>query len=99
VIVIHGIDYDGSGIYSGVLDRSDLDKALPATATAPALCGRLVGAQEVASHSAPALYTASLAKSSLSIAELLVCQVFEGVPATETRRGASVRRAPARASA
>ena len=35
MIVVHGIDYDGSGIYSGVLDRSELNKALPATATAP----------------------------------------------------------------
>jgi serine/threonine protein kinase len=99
VIVIHGIDYDGSGIYSGVLDRSDLDKALPATATAPALCGRLVGRQEVASRSAPALYTASLAKSSASISELLVCQVSEGLAATETRRPAAARRSAARASA
>jgi serine/threonine protein kinase len=99
VIVVHGIDYDGSGIYSGVLDRSDLDKALPATATAPALCGRLVGAQEVASHSAPALYTASLAKSSLSISELLVCQVSEELATAETRRTAAARRPAARASA
>jgi serine/threonine protein kinase len=99
VIVVHGIDYDGSGIYSGVLDRSDLDKALPATATAPALCGRLVGAQEVASQGAPALYTASLAKSSLSISELLVCQVSEGLAAAETRRSAGARRSAARSSA
>jgi serine/threonine protein kinase len=99
VIVVHGIDYDGSGIYSGVLDRSDLDKALPATATAPALCGRLVGAQEVASRGAPALYTASLAKSSLSISELLVCQVSEGLAAAETRRSTGARRPAARASA
>jgi serine/threonine protein kinase len=99
VIVVHGIDYDGSGIYSGVLDRSDLDKALPATATAPALCGRLVGAQEVASQGAPALYTASLAKSSLSISELLVCQVSEGLAAAETRRQTGARRSAARASA
>ena len=99
VIVVHGIDYDGSGIYSGVLDRSDLDKALPATATAPALCGRLVGAQEVASQGAPAFYTAALAKSSLSISELLVCQVSEGLVAAEPRRPAPARRPAARASA
>jgi serine/threonine protein kinase len=99
VIVVHGIDYDGSGIYSGVLDRSDLDKALPATATAPALCGRLVGAQEVAARGAPTLYTASLAKSSLSISELLVCQVSEGLAAAERRRPAATRRSAVRASA
>ena len=59
VIVVHGIDYDGSGIYSGVLDRSDLNKALPATATAPALCGRLVGPQEVADRAARAAPTST----------------------------------------
>ena len=48
VIVVHGTDYDGSGIYSGVLDASELSKSVPATATAPALCGRLVGAQNAA---------------------------------------------------
>jgi hypothetical protein len=45
VVVVHGTDYDGSGIYSGVLDASELSKSVPATATAPALCGRLVAAQ------------------------------------------------------
>ena len=48
VIVVHGTDYDGTGIYSGVLDASELNKSVPATATAPALCGRLVGAQNAA---------------------------------------------------
>lgn len=88
VIVIHGIDYDGSGIYSGVLDRSDLDKALPATATAPALCGRLVGPQEVAGGGAsrPQTYLASLEKSNLSTAELFVCQVSESLAAGPRRR-------------
>jgi serine/threonine protein kinase len=67
VIVVHGIDYDHSGIYSGVLESSELDKRLPGTATAPALCGRLVGPQEVARQNPRAprrgllLYTASLA--------------------------------------
>ena len=45
VVVVHGTDYDGTGIYSGVLDASELSKSVPATATAPALCGRLVGEQ------------------------------------------------------
>jgi hypothetical protein len=40
VVVVHGTDYDHSGIYSGVLDPSELDKSVPGTATAPALCGR-----------------------------------------------------------
>jgi len=74
VIVVHGIDYDGSGIYSGVLDRSDLNKALPATATAPALCGRLVGPQEFAQRrSSPLTYTAYLRRSAATIAELSEC--------------------------
>ena len=74
VIVVHGIDYDGSGIYSGVLDRSDLNKALPATATAPALCGRLVGPQALADRgSRSPAYTAYLRPSALTIAELSEC--------------------------
>ena len=43
VIVIHGLDYDGSGAYN-VSDRegaSELDPNLPAEATDPAVCGLL----------------------------------------------------------
>jgi hypothetical protein len=91
VIVVHGIDYDDSGIYDGVLDRSDLNKALPATATAPALCGRLVGPQEVASTDPreTLTYTASLDKPTVvsSPAELLFCHPPEDVAAlADTRR-------------
>jgi hypothetical protein len=64
VIVVHGTDYDGTGIYSGVLDASELSKSVPGTATAPALCGRLVGVQNAASPGGGAAgshrYTASL---------------------------------------
>jgi hypothetical protein len=43
VIVVHGIDYDGNRAYDyQALGVSDLDKALPGEATAPALCGPLV---------------------------------------------------------
>jgi serine/threonine protein kinase len=68
VIVVHGIDYDGSGIYSGVLDASELNKSVPGTATAPALCGRLIGAQQTAALDPRArghtlVYTASLVNS------------------------------------
>jgi len=74
VIVVHGIDYDHSGIYSGVLDRSDLDKALPATATAPALCGHLVGpAQATAQASRVATYTATTRQSTIGVGELFEC--------------------------
>ena len=98
VIVVHGIDYDRSGIYSGVLDRSDLDKTLPATATAPALCGRLVGPQEVAQSDPdvgrhPILYTASLSKPAIDAAEFL-CHVPErpggALEADRRRTGRSV---------
>jgi hypothetical protein len=43
VIVVHGIDYNRNGLYDGVLDRSDLDRKFPGEATAPALCGPIVG--------------------------------------------------------
>src|SRR5205807_2679252 len=42
VIVVHGIDPDGNGVYDNFLGTSDLSKALPAEATAPALCGPLI---------------------------------------------------------
>jgi hypothetical protein len=41
VVVVHGIDYDGSGIYDGVLGTSDLSSKVSEEATAPALCGEL----------------------------------------------------------
>lgn len=40
VVVIHGVDYDGDGTYSGSV-MSDLDPSLPTEATDPALCGVL----------------------------------------------------------
>jgi hypothetical protein len=71
VIVVHGIDYNGNGIYDNVLDRSELNPALPGEATAPALCGTLQAGQAVAASQAPGpgrghdpahvVYTASLA--------------------------------------
>jgi hypothetical protein len=42
VVVIHGIDYDGSGRYDMALNRSELDNAVSQDATAPALCGTLL---------------------------------------------------------
>jgi Cu/Zn superoxide dismutase len=42
VVVVHGVDYDGSGTYSaGSRGVSDLDASLPGEATDPALCGVL----------------------------------------------------------
>ena len=40
VVVIHGVDYNKDGKYSGDT-KSDLDKSLPTEATDPALCGAL----------------------------------------------------------
>ncbi|ANS79156.1 hypothetical protein SGUI_1760 [Serinicoccus hydrothermalis] len=40
VVVVHGVDYDGSGAYDeGDRGASDLDPSLPGEATDPALCG------------------------------------------------------------
>jgi hypothetical protein len=40
VVVVHGVDYDGDGVYGGDV-ASDLDPSLPTEATDPALCGVL----------------------------------------------------------
>jgi hypothetical protein len=41
VIVVHGVDHDGDGVYDGDTP-SDLDPPLPTESTDPALCGALV---------------------------------------------------------
>jgi serine/threonine protein kinase len=71
VVVVHGTDYDGTGIYSGVLDASELSKSVPATATAPALCGQLLAAQNASSG----LYTASLNLTTVLAGDAFVCHV------------------------
>jgi hypothetical protein len=43
-VVIHGVDYNGDGKYSGDT-TSDLDPSLPTEATDPALCGVLAASQ------------------------------------------------------
>ena len=40
VVVVHGVDHDGDGVYGGDV-ASDLDPSLPTEATDPALCGVL----------------------------------------------------------
>ncbi|WP_448613951.1 hypothetical protein [Modestobacter sp. URMC 112] len=40
VVVVHGVDYNDDGVYSGE-EMSDLDPSLPTEATDPALCGVL----------------------------------------------------------
>ncbi len=81
VVVVHGTDYDGTGIYSGVLDASELSKSVPATATAPALCGRLVGVQNAdapgaGSGGVGARYSASLVENTTvdSLAGVFICR-------------------------
>ena len=49
-IVVHGIDYNGNGIYDGTLGRSDLNPALSAESTASALCGELVSPRQSTAH-------------------------------------------------
>ncbi|RBY85963.1 hypothetical protein [Blastococcus sp. TF02A-26] len=44
VLVLHGVDKDGSGTYDGDV-MSDLDPSLPMEATAPAACGSFDAAQ------------------------------------------------------
>jgi serine/threonine protein kinase len=97
VVVVHGTDYDKSGIYSGVLDRSDLNKSVPGTATAPALCGRLIGAQSAAaanprSSKRTLVYTASLLNSvaqGVPVRGVFFCHVGEATAAlTDARRQA-----------
>jgi CHRD domain len=44
VVVVHGVDHDGSGAYDGDV-MSDLDDSLPTEATDPALCGVLQASQ------------------------------------------------------
>jgi hypothetical protein len=42
VVVVHGVDYDGDGMYSFSQEgASELDPSLPAEATDPAICGLL----------------------------------------------------------
>ncbi|PWH04925.1 hypothetical protein DEO23_15755 [Brachybacterium endophyticum] len=40
VVVVHGVDHNGSGEYDGKV-KSDLDESLPSEATDPAACGAL----------------------------------------------------------
>jgi serine/threonine protein kinase len=47
VVVVHGIDYNHSGHYDMVLNRSELDSAVSQDATAPALCGTLLNPSSV----------------------------------------------------
>jgi hypothetical protein len=63
VLVVHGIDYNGNGLYDDVLDRSELNSTVPGEATAPALCGPILPASSSGKTSASAGATYSVALS------------------------------------
>jgi hypothetical protein len=91
VVIVHGTDYDHTGTYTGVLDRSELNKAVPGTQTAPALCGTLIGGQTAAAGSArpgahAAVYSAALAPTALPLDELSLCEAHSALPAQQARR-------------
>jgi hypothetical protein len=62
VIIVHGIDYNGNGVYDGYLGTSDLSNSLTEESTDPALCGPLAAATTVAGvrSAKPSVYTALL---------------------------------------
>jgi serine/threonine protein kinase len=86
VIVVHGADYDHSGIYSGVLERSELNRSVPATATAPALCGPLTHRKTTASagQRSGGLYVAALRDN---VDRLFVCEAEAGAASPARRPG------------
>jgi serine/threonine protein kinase len=82
VVVVHGIDYDGSGSYDDVLGQSDLARQFTGDSTAPALCGHLAASQATASapRKARAILAASLtpytpSQSEQAAAFLLSCHL------------------------
>jgi serine/threonine protein kinase len=77
VIVVHGIDYNGNGLYDGSLDRSELDPAVQGETTAPALCGPIRRGQTASASTgadgpgAPRVYTASLTAQAAALPDWL----------------------------
>ena len=63
VVIVHGIDYSGTGVYDDYLGASDLNNRLTAESTDPALCGPLVpgtATQAGVNSRGSVVYTASL---------------------------------------
>jgi serine/threonine protein kinase len=86
VIVVHGVDYDHTGIYSGVLERSELNHATPATATAPALCGSLKQSKTTTAsgpHRSSSVYMAALREN---VDTLFACEAGQAPAASPVRR-------------
>jgi hypothetical protein len=90
VVIVHGTDYDHTGTYTGVLDRSELNKAVPGTQTAPALCGPLVAAQRAQVSSRPGgsgtVYTATLLETADPVSEHFLCEAGSAASALHARR-------------
>ncbi len=94
VIVVHGIDYNGNGVYDNSLGPA-------AEASAPALCGALFPAPSAAAGrggSAGTVYTASLGKSGGSPAQpsaspSLLCHIV-GAPTSRPSPAAADSRVP-----
>ena len=66
---MHGIDYNGNGVYDGTLGNSELNAAMPGETTAPALCGHLTAPAKTTAQrngTGNGVYTASL---SLTVAD------------------------------
>ena len=85
-IIVHGIDYNGNGLYDSVLDRSELDRHLPGEATAPGLCGPLRAASTTKASAGSRIYTASLSVQPTDYA--WICSVAAG-PASAPKPSAA----------
>jgi Protein kinase domain len=107
VVVVHGIDYDGSGIYDNVLSHSELLPSVPGTATAPALCGSLVAVASTASASLgggpgrPGREQVYVAQLSIESSDPWWCETAVQTPAAgpSERRGLRAGASPATATA
>jgi serine/threonine protein kinase len=106
VVVVHGIDYDHKGVYTGVLERSELNRSVPATATAPALCGVLVEQRSAAlrpdSGRQGLVYSASLhntAAPALPSSALFACEAAAGPAPTRASRRRAGRGATVQSTA
>jgi serine/threonine protein kinase len=62
-IIVHGIDYNGNGVYDGTLGNSELNASMPGETTAPGLCGHLTAPAKTTAQrdgTGSGVYTASL---------------------------------------
>jgi hypothetical protein len=97
-VIVHGIDYNHNGIYDNVLDRSELNNALPGEATAPALCGVLTptktavaSAQGSSVTYAFVLHRATSTPATRAPAAWLLCHLSAAdPPVIDDRRSAGV---------